>query len=322
MIATLFDPEQLARTLRLADHGTRVILLAVGLLGLVGGVVGCFVLLRKRSLLGDALSHATLPGLCLAFAASLAWGGTGKSLPVLLVGATLTGLAGVGCLLAVRHFTHLKEDVGLAIVLAGFFGLGAAMLPIVSRLPGGSAAGLERFIYGKTTSIVLADAWLIAAVAAACLLLILLFYKPLKLLCFDEAFAASLGWAVLWLDVLLMGLVTLVTIVALQAVGLILAIAILIIPAASARFWTDKLPVMLAVAAGLGAVSAGAGAAFSASAAARMPAGAVIVLAASVVFFVSMLLGSQRGILVRRRRVRLAFEPAAVEVSSSAGGVS
>ena len=288
----------------LQNYNTRLVVLSTTLLGIAAGFVGSFLLLRKRSLMGDALSHATLPGIGIAFAVMVALGGTGKSLPVLLLGATLSGILGLLVMLAIRNTTHLRDDVAMGLVLSVFFGAGTAILRMVQDLPGGSAAGLESFIYGKTASIVWSDFLLIALVALMVAIAAIAFYKEFTLLCFDENFAATQGWPTLWLDVLLLALVTAVTVIGLQAVGLILVIAFLITPPTAARFWTQNLPTMMVLSALLGGISGWLGASISALFA-RLPAGAIIVLVAASLFLASMIFAPSRGVLARWNRHRL-----------------
>ncbi len=290
--------DELLRVLFLRDYNTRIVVLGTMILGLAAGIVGVFLLLRKRALMGDALSHATLPGIGLAFILMASLGGSGKYLPGLLLGAVLSGACGLGCVLFIRRWTRLKEDAALGIVLSVFFGLGVAVLGVIQKMDAGHAAGLESFIYGKTASMLAADARMIAIAAAIVLVVCLLFFKEFELLCFDQAQAAVQGWPVLMLDALMLTLVVLVTVIGLQAVGLILMIALLVIPPAAARFWTDHLPTMVVVSALIGAASGFAGAALSALVP-RLPAGAIIVIVASVLFAVSLFLGTSRGLLRR-----------------------
>ncbi|MCZ7637823.1 MAG: metal ABC transporter permease [Verrucomicrobia bacterium] len=274
--------------LRLQDYNTRVVVLGTTLLGLAAGVVGSFTLLRKRALMGDALSHAMLPGIGLAFMISVAAGGTGKSLPVLLTGATLSGLLGLGTVLAVRHFTRLKEDTALGIVLSVYFGAGVAVLGVVQRMGEGHSAGLESFIYGKAASLVAADTAVIAVASALVIGVSALLFKEFRLLCFDAGYAATQGWPVVRLDLVMMSLVVVVTVIGLQAVGLVLIIALLIIPAAAARFWTERLRTLTWIAAGMGAASCAIGAAASALLP-NLPSGAMIVLVSTGLFLLSLL---------------------------------
>lgn len=302
--------EQWRRVLSFRDHNTRVVVLGAGLLGLACGAVGGFLLLRRRALLGDAISHATLPGIGIFFMVAVYLGADEKSFPLLLAGALVAGVTGGGCVLLMRDYTKLKEDAALAIVLSVFFGAGVAILGMIQAMPSARAAGLETFIYGQTASMLAGDARLIAVTAGGVALLCALFYKELAVLAFDQDFAASLGLPVRWLDAGLMVMAVGVTVIGLQAVGVILIVAMLIIPAAAARFWTDRLWVMLLLGAGLGGASGAIGALLSALVP-RLPAGAVIVMVASAVFVVSMLFGPARGVLVRgiqgyRLRVKVA----------------
>lgn len=298
--------EEWMRVISLRDYNTRVVVTGTTVLGMAAGVLGCFALLRKRALMGDALSHATLPGIGLAFMLSVAAGGTGKSLSLLLLGATISGLLGLACILLIRNFTRLKEDTALGIVLSVFFGAGVAVLGVAQRMGGGHSAGLESFIYGKTASMTATDAMLIAGVAVVVLATCVLLFKEFRLLCFDAAYASAQGWPALFLDVVMMALIVAVTVIGLQAVGLILVIALLIVPAAAARFWTERLAIMTVIAGLFGALSGLTGSAASALLP-NLPSGAMIVLAGSALFLFSMMFGSARGVLVRWLN-RRAFE--------------
>ncbi len=295
--------EKLRRVLTLEDYNTRVVFGGVTALGAVGGLVGTFLLLRKRSLLSDTLSHCTLPGIAIAFLVADGLGHSGRSLPWLLAGATVTGTLGMMAVAAIRSRTRIKDDAALAIVLSVFFGLGIALLVVIQQLPSGNAAGLAHYIYGKAAAMTAGDAQLILfsslAVAVVCALL----FKEFKLLCFDATFAQSQGWPVVALDLTLMGLVVAVTVIGLQAVGLLLVVALLIIPAAAARFWSDRLGVTMLIATGIGAASGLVGVTGSALFP-KLPAGAVIVLAALFCFGVSFVLGTRRGLLMRWLRQR------------------
>ena len=290
--------EQWRRVLLLQDYNTRVVLFGVAVLGIAAGLVGSFTLLRKRALLADALAHSSAPGIGLAFIVASYFGWDAKSLPNLLIGATITGLLGVCVVLVVRSQTRLKEDAGLGIALSVFFGAGISLFGIVQKMSTGQAAGLENFIYGKTASMNAYDAKLIATASCLAIVGCMMLFKELKLLCFDENFAGSRGMPVLFLDVVLMSLVVVVTIVGLQAVGLILVVALFVTPAASARFWTEKMWAVAWLSAVLGGMGGMVGAAASALFP-RLPSGAMIVMAATSIFILSMFFGSKRGVLIR-----------------------
>ena len=282
----------------LRDYNTRLVVICTMLLGCACGLMGGFLLLRKRSLMGDTLSHATLPGVGLSFMLAVALGGDGKSLPILLAGAAITGVIGCAAVLFIREQTRIKDDAAMGIVLSVFFGAGVAILGVIQTMPEGSAAGLESFIYGKTASMVMSDFQILVLVTICVITCSLLLFKEFRLLCFDETFAAVLGWPVKFLDILLLALITAVTVAGLQAVGLILIIAFLITPAAAARFWTNQLDRMLVLSALIGSASGWLGASLSAFIP-RLPAGAVIVLVAALFFVVSMLVGTERGVMIR-----------------------
>jgi manganese/zinc/iron transport system permease protein len=290
--------ESFWRVLLLQDHNTRVVLAGACLFGAAAGLAGTFLLLRKRSLLGDTLGHATLPGITFAFLLAGTFGISPRSFLWLAMGATISGVAGMGAVLLIRKMSHLKDDAALAIVLSVFFGAGIAMLSAIQQLPGGQAAGLERLIYGNPASMTSGDAWfvllasLLVAGVCGCL------FKEFTLLCFDEPYAHTAGWPVRSLDALLMGLVVLVTIVGLQTVGILLVVALLVIPPSAARFWSDDLRAMALVAAGAGALSSLVGVIASALLP-GLPTGALIVLASAFFFGLSLLLGKKRGLIIR-----------------------
>ncbi len=291
---------------------TSVVVTGTTLLGLAAGVVGVFALLRKRALMSDALSHATLPGIALAFLLATVLGFDGRSLPVLLAGAAATGVLGVLTVQLILRHTRLREDAAIGIVLSVYFGVGVVLLSVVQQRPAGNAAGLSHFIYGQTAAMRAGDAWLMAGLAAVAVASAALLLKEFALVCFNDAFAAVDGWPVSKVDLAMMALVVLVTVAGLQAVGLILVVAMLIVPPVAARFWTDRLGWLVVLSGGLGALCGYLGAAVSALLP-RYPAGAVIVLGAGVVFVLSMLFAPKRGVfavLVRRvgLRVRIATD--------------
>jgi len=308
-----------------AGFNAAVVVAGTALLGFAAGVVGTFALLRKRALMGDALAHATLPGVALAFIVAAALGAGGKSLAVLLPGAALTGVAGVICVqLIVRH-TRLTEDAAIGAVLSVFFGAGVVLLSWIQTMPTGGQAGLATFIYGQTAAMTVRDAVLMGAVAVIAAAAATLLFKEFALVAFDDAFARVQGWPVSAVDLAMMSLVVLVTVIGLQAVGLILVVAMLIIPAAAARFWTERLWRMTLIAGIIGALSGHLGASASALLP-RLPVGSVIVLVSGAVFVVSMFAAPARGVVAgaaraARLRAKIARDHMLLEVGrlSSAG---
>ncbi len=273
----------------LFDYTIRNVALGSAILGAVGGALGSFAVLRRQGLLGDALAHATLPGVCVAFML------TGSKNPaVLLLGAGLSAGLGALFILAVVGGTRIKQDAALGIVLSVFFGAGIVLLTLIAGSGDAGQSGLDRFIFGQAATIVRADVVTMGLLASAAVMLLALFFKEFKLLSFDPAFAASLGFPVRALNVLLTALIVVAVVVGIQAVGVVLMAAMLITPAAAARQWTDRLSVMVSLAAAFGAASGVCGALISASGA-NLPTGPLIVLVATGALVVSLLLGRRHG---------------------------
>lgn len=263
------------------------------LLGASSGILGSFALLRRRSLLGDALAHAALPGICLAFMIA----GT-KSLPVLLFGALVASLLGSFVIQAVVKHTKLKEDAALGIVLSVFFAFGIVLLTQIQHSGAGNQSGLDKFLFGQAASMIGSDVQVMAVSAAIVSLLTILLFKELKLLCFDAQYASGIGFSSRVLDGLLMILIVMIVVIGLQAVGVVLMAALLITPAAAARLWTDNLRVMVWLAGLMGVVS-GIGGTFISSVGLRLPTGPLIVISASIMFAFSLIFAPKKGIIAR-----------------------
>jgi manganese/zinc/iron transport system permease protein len=291
----VFADSPIWRLVTLQDYNTRVVLAGTILLGITSGLVGVYLLLRKRALLGDAISHATLFGIGLAYLWTVLIG-QDKTLSVLLIGAAISGTLGGVSVLLLRHFAKIREDAALGIVLSVFFGAGVALLSVLQKIKKGNIAGLESFIYGKVVAITGDDVALAATVLFIVVAIIATLGKELKILCFDIELARSQGWPVMLLDCSLIAMVVAVTIVGLKAIGLIMVIALQVIPAASARFWTHDLNRMLIISGLLGGISCAVGAMASAVFA-DMPSGATIVLCCCGFFLFSFTFGAERGVL-------------------------
>lgn len=278
-----------------SGYNTAVVLIGVSLLGAAAGMVGTFAVLRRRAMMSDTLSHAALPGICAAFLLAIGLGTDARSLPVLLAGAALSGIAGVLIVQALSRYTRLPEDAAMGAVLSVFFGAGFVLLSHIQTLGTGEEGGIVKFIYGQTATMSLTDAITIGAVALAVLIAAVALFKEFRIVCFDPEFAETQGWPVGLIDLLMMALVVTVTVIGLRAVGLIMIIALVVIPAAAARFWTERLALMTVLAALFGAASGYVGGALSALFP-RFPAGGVIVLTAGAVFLASFLFAPARGL--------------------------
>ncbi len=288
------------------DYTLRQVALGSALLGLVAGVLGCFAVLRRQSLVGDVLAHACLPGLCLAFLLT----GTKDPL-VLLLGAGLAAWVAAFLLLALLRTSRLGEDSALAVVLSGFFGLGVGLLTFIQHRNDSNQAGLDKFVFGQAATIVARDVALMGALAGLALALLALTYKELKLVTFDPDYAASLGLPVHALASLLTSLIVVAVMVGLQSVGVVLMAAMLIAPATAARQWTENFSSMVVLAGAFGLVSGALGALTSA-ARPHLPTGPLVVLAACSLTFLSLFFAPGRGLLwayfrrrAHRRRIRL-----------------
>lgn len=281
-----------------ADANIRYVTIGSVLLASSSAVVGCFTLLRKRALVGDAVAHAVLPGVCLAFIVS----GTKNPL-ILLSGAFVTGWLSLVLIDYITSRSRIKEDTAIGLVLSVFFGIGILLLTSIQHSGNAAQSGLDKFLFGKAASLVGEDLIVFGAVAVLLLITTIVFYKELKLLCFDETFAKSIGFPVRSLELLLTTLTVFAVVVGIQAVGVVLMAAMLITPAAAARFWTERLGVMLVLAAVIGAFS-GISGAFVSYTAPAMPTGPWIVLIVSMVAILSFAFAPKRGWVARMLRRR------------------
>ncbi len=287
-----------------AGYNAALVAVGAALLGFSAGAAGSFLFLRKRALVSDAVAHATLPGVGLAFMAMVALGGDGRNLAGLLAGSALSAWAGLLALEWIARRTRLSEDAAIGAVLSVFFGIGIVLLTVIQAMGAGRQAGLEDFLLGATAGMLLSDAALIAGGGAFVLALLWLLRRPLTLVAFDPDYAAAAGYDVRRIDLAAMGLGMAVTVIGLKLVGLVLIVALLIIPPVTARFWTERTGRMVWVAGAIGAVSGYGGAALSASAP-DLPTGPIIVLTAAALFALSLLFAPARGVaaaLWRHRR--------------------
>ena len=278
------------------DYTLMIVAIGAALLGAVSGTLGTYAVLRRQSLLGDAISHAALPGIAIAFLL------TGSKTPLILVlGAAVAGWLGTLLILSIVRLTRIKYDSALGIILSTFFGFGLVLHTLIQRTGNANQAGLDTFLFGQAATILESDVLTIGILGGIAIVIMLVFWKELKLLVFDEGFAASLGFPIRALDILLTSLLVIAIVLGLQAVGAVLMSAMLVAPAVAARQWTDKLSVMMFLAAGFGAL-AGVGGTVISSSTSRIPTGPTIVLCATVVVGFSIVLAPNRGLLWDRLR--------------------
>ncbi|WP_299766710.1 metal ABC transporter permease [uncultured Dokdonia sp.] len=279
-----------------SDYTLRTITLGTAILGAICGMLGSFAVLRKQSLLGDAISHAALPGIALAFIIT----GT-KDTNLLLLGALVSGLIGTFWIRGMITKTHLKSDTALGLILSLFFGFGMLLLTFIQKQPNANQAGLDKYLFGQAATLVEKDVTLMAIVTGVCLVVLLLFWKEFKILLFDADYTKTLGFNTRFIDVLITFFIVLAIVLGLQTVGVVLMSAMLLAPAAAARQWTNKLSVMIVLAAIFGAFSGVFGTAISASQN-NLSTGPVIVLVAAVFVLFSFIFSPGRGILFKQIR--------------------
>jgi manganese/zinc/iron transport system permease protein len=285
----------------LTDYTLRSIALGAAALGIVSGILGCFAVLRRQALLGDAMSHAALPGVVLAFML------TGSRAPLVLVcGAALAGWLGALAVLAIVRLSRIKEDSAFGLVLSVFFAVGMLLLSMLQRSGAGGQAGLDKYLFGQAAALVTSDVITIAVLGALTLLVLAALWKEFQLLSFDPDYAASLGYPVRALDILLTSLIVLAIVIGLQLVGVVLMSAMLVAPAVAARQWTNRLGAMALLAGGFGALAGVGGAVISATGR-GLATGPVIVVCISVVVLASLAFAPGRGVLwgwLQQRRHR------------------
>lgn len=277
----------------LQDPNVQWILLATMLLGLGSGVLGSFAYLRKQSLMGDVLSHAALPGICIAFML------TGvKSIPVFLLGALISCFIATLVIGGITRYSRIKEDTSLAMVLSVFFGVGIVLLTQIQHHASGNSSGLDKFLFGQAASMVMQDVYMTLGMSIALIIACTLLFKEFKLISFDPGFARGIGLPVGLLDQALMFLMVVAVVIGIQSVGVVLMAALLITPAVSARYWTDRLGWMVVLSGLFGAASGVIGTLVSTTVN-NLPSGPLTVLAATLLFLISLLLGPRKGLLAK-----------------------
>lgn len=299
------------------DYTLRTVALGAAVLGIVAGALGCFAVLRRQSLVGDAMSHAALPGIALSYMLT-----DSKDSLVLLIGAAIAGWLATLAVMSIVRASRVKFDSALGLVLSVFFGFGLMLLTFIQRKPDASQAGLDKFLFGQAATLIEDDVQTMAILGVVALGVMLLLWKEFKLLSFDQDFAAAIGYPVRVLDVLLTTLIVIAIVVGLQAVGVVLMSAMIVAPAASARQWTNRLGVMVLLAALFGAAAGITGATLS-STTERLPTGPTIVVCVSAIVLISLLLAPNRGLVwawFERRRQRELLRQAMTAADAAHGG--
>jgi manganese/zinc/iron transport system permease protein len=281
------------------DPIAQKVMLGVAIIGAISGVVGTFSFLRKKTLIADAISHSVLPGVCIGFM----FAGT-KDPVLLMIGSLVVGWFSVWVIDYISRATKLSEDTAIALVSTLFFAIGSVLLSIISKSENAEQTGLKNFLFGKAATMTSFDIQVFAIVSIVILFLVILFFKPFQIVCFNLEFARSIGVKVRSIEFLLSTLTVLTVAIGIQAVGVVLMSALLIAPAASARYWTNKLPIMVFIAAIFGMLSGMLGVVFS-TIKDNMPTGPWIVSALFLFTIFTLLFAPKKGWFSIRKRNNL-----------------
>ncbi|HEY8342332.1 MAG TPA: metal ABC transporter permease [Calditerricola sp.] len=262
-------------------------LVAAVLVGIICGVVGCFIILRGLALMGDALSHAVLPGVAIAFMLGINF----------FIGAVVTGILTALAIGFVTQNSRVKADSAIGIMFTAAFALGIILITQIHSV----SVDLPHILFGDVLGVSTADLWLTGGTGFVVLLAVILFYKELLLTSFDPTMATAIGLPNRLIHYFLMVLLSLVTVASLQTVGIVLVVAMLITPGATAYLLTDRLSVMLWLAAFFGVVSTVAGL-YVSYYVENIPSGATIVVTATSLFLLALLFSPKQGLVWRRLR--------------------
>lgn len=288
--------EELLEFLSFSNPNVRVVTLGTMFIGMSAAMVGTFAFLRKRSLIGDAIAHAILPGIAIAFMVTQS-----KNPYILMFGALISGWLAMLLIEAIVKHSKLKPDTSIGLVLSVFFGIGILLLTSIQHSGAGNQAGLDSFLFGKAASMTTDDLKAYSVVAGFLLLVVVLLFKEFKLLSFNADFAQISGLPVRSLQFVLSSITVLAIATGIQAVGVVLMAALIITPAAAARSWTENLVTMLFIAGFAGMLSGLVGSYISFTAP-NMPTGPWIVMSLSAIAVISLVWAPQRGLWSKMKR--------------------
>lgn len=274
----------------ITDYTLRTVVMGTVLLGIVSGIFGVFTLLKKQALIGDAISHATFPGVILAFIFS-----GQSSLPVLIIGAIIASILALALISLIKRYSKVKYDASLALILSSFFGFGQVLLSIIRDTAGHQQTRLNTFIFGQAATMSTQDIFLLMAVLAVVLIIIVFMWRHLKLYIFNQEYYQSLGFPGALINVFISTMTILVVVSGIQTVGVILMSALLIAPGVAARQWSDRLNINVILAALFGAIAAFIGTILSTN----MATGPMIVIIASSIVLLSLLFAPKKGVIWR-----------------------
>ncbi|MDQ2700163.1 MAG: metal ABC transporter permease [Actinomycetota bacterium] len=273
-----------------------VVLIGAVILGVAAGVLGAFAVLRQRSLVGDALSHASLPGVCVAFIATGA-----KDAATLGIGAAIAGLIAAVLILMIEKTGRIRPDAAIGVVLTGFFSFGIVLLTFLGNFNNANQAGLDTYLFGQAAGLLESDLIVMGILCVASLALVALAFRPLKSALFDLSFSGAIGLPTRLLELAMTAMLVIAIVIGVRTVGAILMVAMLIVPTVTARQLTNRLSMLLVIAGIVGAVVGSTGALIATNA--SLPTGPVIVIVGFVVAIAAILLAPGRGVAWRAGQV-------------------
>lgn len=292
-----------------------VVLIGAVILGVAAGVLGAFAVLRQRSLVGDALSHATLPGVCVAFIATGA-----KDAATLGIGAAVAGLIAAVLILVIERTGRIRPDAAIGVVLTSFFSLGIVLLTFLGNFNNANQAGLDTYLFGQAAGLLESDLIVMGSLCLVSLGLVALAFRPLKSALFDLSFSGSIGLPTRLLELSMTAMLVIAIVIGVRTVGAILMVAMLIVPTVTARQLTDRLSVLLVIAGVVGAVVGSIGSLIATNG--GLPTGPVIVLVGFFVALAAVLFSPRRGVAwkagqVMRDRRRIATEGVLIDLETA-----
>lgn len=275
------------------DASIAFVVIGITLLGIGSAYVGTYSFLDKKALLGDAISHAVLPGICLGFMLA------GEKNPIYIVtGAFLSGALATFLTSWLKSKTRLSDDAIIASILSIFFGFGVVLLTVIQKSGNPEMAGLNQFIFGNAIAILEEDLYIYGGLAILIILTLTVFKKEFSMLVFNADFGESIGYPMGAIRLIFNVLMILAVVIGIQAIGVVLMAALLITPGAAARFWTDKLGKLLLIAGAFSAVSGIIGTYIS-FIIPQMPTGPWVVVCLSMFALISFLFAPKKGVLAR-----------------------
>jgi len=256
-------------------------------------LIGTFAYLRKRSLIGDAVAHSLLPGICLGFILA-----GEKNMLFLFIGAFLTGWLSTFLVDYIVNHSKIKQDAAIGIVLSTFFAFGIVLLTFIQKGGYTDQGGLNSFLFGQAAAINKDELLLFAVITGIIIMGIVLFYRQFVAVSFNVDYAKSIGLPVKTIEFLMTSLTVLSIAAGIQALGVVLMSALIVTPAAAARFWTHQLRKMLVISV-LFSVASGFVGAYVSYSNSGVPTGPWVVMILSVITLLSFLFSTRRGILSR-----------------------